>query len=468
MSVTDDSNFSEGFSDQNKSGDDYVYDAFGNKIVDKNKKIESIRYNHLHQPTEIVTQNGVVVYDYTSSGSKVKKTINTPANGAHETEYLFGFQYENGMLQFFPHSEGYVTPKGNNSYLCVYQHRDYQGHVRLSYADIDSNGSISPETELLKVSHYYPFGLKHSGYGHIDNQHGNALAERYNYLNRELESRIGLHHIETDYRHYEPSLGRFSGIDLLSEQMYEQTPYHYGYNNPVYWKDPSGLLSEDLIKNIWNNSPQGQTTLWINKEGYFQRDLGEFVFNVYYTGETEVSELLPLLEVEGRRGGSGYINLPSHFGWLVQAHVYKHSAYYQYLREAMRNAQLDSFQSDLTKVGAFPVVGDAVDILNGFISLYRGNYVDAVVNFASALPVGGTAVGGAKLAVKTIGSGVQYSVAFEMKLASSSYPGVYRGAHFLEANKALSATMAADARFASSMSQLGINIPRSPAGSILT
>lgn len=54
-----------------------------------------------------------------------------------------------------------------------------------------------------------------------------------------------------------------------------------------------------------------------------------------------------------------------------------------------------------------------------------------------------------------------------MKLASSSYPGVYRGVHFLEANKALSATMAADARFASSMSQLGINIPRSPAGSIL-
>jgi len=54
-----------------------------------------------------------------------------------------------------------------------------------------------------------------------------------------------------------------------------------------------------------------------------------------------------------------------------------------------------------------------------------------------------------------------------MKLASSSYPGVYRGAHFLEANKALSATISTDARFASSMSQLGVNIPRSSAGSIL-
>ena len=68
---------------------------------------------------------------------------------------------------------------------------------------------------------------------------------------------------------------------------------------------------------------------------------------------------------------------------------------------------------------------------------------------------------------KGVASGAQYSVAFEMKLASSSYPGVYRGTHFLEANKALSAAMGADARFAAGISELGINIPRSSAGSIL-
>jgi hypothetical protein len=39
--------------------------------------------------------------------------------------------------------------------------------------------------------------------------------------------------------------------------------------------------------------------------------------------------------------------------------------------------------------------------------------------------------------------------------------------HFLEANKALSATMASDATFAFSKSKLGVNLPRSPAGSIL-
>ena len=62
---------------------------------------------------------------------------------------------------------------------------------------------------------------------------------------------------------------------------------------------------------------------------------------------------------------------------------------------------------------------------------------------------------------------VFYSVAFEMKLSTSSYPGIYRGGHFCEANKALEAVMKSDVRFASSMDELGIVIPRSPAGSIL-
>ncbi len=106
------------------------------------------------------------------------------------------------------------------------------------------------------------------------------------------------------------------------------------------------------------------------------------------------------MRVSARRGGSGHVNLPSHFGWLVQAHVYKYSAYYQYLREANQNEQLDSFQRDLSYIGVFPVVGNAVNVVNGVISLYRGNYVDAAVNFVSALPVVGTAFGGAKLAVK--------------------------------------------------------------------
>ncbi|WP_318847805.1 hypothetical protein [Chryseobacterium sp. JV558] len=54
-----------------------------------------------------------------------------------------------------------------------------------------------------------------------------------------------------------------------------------------------------------------------------------------------------------------------------------------------------------------------------------------------------------------------------MKLAEGSYPGVYRRGHFREANKALEAMMKTDSKFAASIDELGIVLPRSPAGFIL-
>lgn len=77
------------------------------------------------------------------------------------TDYLSGFQYENGVLQFFPHAEGYVKHKGNNQFIYAYQYKDHLGNVRLSYADINGNGTIEPATEILEENNYYPFGLKH-------------------------------------------------------------------------------------------------------------------------------------------------------------------------------------------------------------------------------------------------------------------------------------------------------------------
>ncbi|MGZ7223051.1 hypothetical protein ACXWPH_10650, partial [Streptococcus pyogenes] len=74
---------------------------------------------------------------------------------------LYGFQYLNGVLQFFPHAEGYVKPTGTNSYLYVYQYKDHLGNVRLSYADCNGDGEINPATEILEENNYYPFGLKH-------------------------------------------------------------------------------------------------------------------------------------------------------------------------------------------------------------------------------------------------------------------------------------------------------------------
>ena len=129
QTVTDATNSAAGFNDGNKVGIDYTYDAFGNLKTDKNKSITNITYNHLNLPVEITFATGKITYTYDATGTKVKKVVQPNSGVAQTTDYLYGFQYLNGVLQFFPHAEGYVKPILNQqnqmeSYLYVYQYKD--------------------------------------------------------------------------------------------------------------------------------------------------------------------------------------------------------------------------------------------------------------------------------------------------------------------------------------------------------
>lgn len=42
------------------------------------------------------------------------------------------------------------------------------------------------------------------------------------------------------FREYDPVLGRMSGVDIMADKYASHTPYNYGFNDPVYWNDPSG------------------------------------------------------------------------------------------------------------------------------------------------------------------------------------------------------------------------------------
>lgn len=137
----------------------------------------------------------------------------------------------------------------------MYQHKDHLGNVRLSYADVDGNSTINPVTEILEVNNYYPFGLQHTGYGYIDNAHRSEEAEQYKYLDKEYENTYNLNVIETDFRQYDPALGRFVSIDLLSELAPNYTPYRYGFNNPNIFTDPTGLYEIDANGNIRVTDP---------------------------------------------------------------------------------------------------------------------------------------------------------------------------------------------------------------------
>jgi RHS repeat-associated protein len=133
----------EGFNDGNTTGNDYLYDANGNMVVDKNKNITEITYNHLNLPETVSindggVQVGTISYTYDATGEKLEKTVSTGTT----TSYAGNYIYENNSLKYFNHPEGYVETNGNN-FEYVYQYKDHLGNIRLSYKDTDGNGSIS-------------------------------------------------------------------------------------------------------------------------------------------------------------------------------------------------------------------------------------------------------------------------------------------------------------------------------------
>ena len=44
----------------------------------------------------------------------------------------------------------------------------------------------------------------------------------------------------TFFREFDPVIGRFNGVDPLSEAFENWTTYHYSYNNPINFNDPNG------------------------------------------------------------------------------------------------------------------------------------------------------------------------------------------------------------------------------------
>jgi len=311
QTVTDATNSPAGFNDGNKVGIDYTYDVFGNLKTDKNKSITNITYNHLNLPVEITFATGKITYTYDATGTKVKKTVQPNSGVAQTTDYLYGFQYLNGQLQFFPHAEGYVKPNGTNSYLYVYQYKDHLGNVRLSYADCDGNGTINPATEILEENNYYPFGLQHQGYNDIANSCRSEEAEAYKFLNKEYEDSFALNVTETDFRHYDSALGRFNVLDPMAELAYDFTPYRYGFNNPVFFSDASGLFETEAAARYYQLSRGlfGSTIGYDDGDGHWYIDtgssmitqLGDKILKVY---EMDGEWIMDSTESAGGGGGS--------------------------------------------------------------------------------------------------------------------------------------------------------------------
>lgn len=99
---------------------------------------------------------------------------------------------------------------------------------------------------MLEENHYYPFGLTMAAISdkalkanYVENKcKFDAGAELQN---KEFADGSGLEMYETNFRGYDPQLGRFTGIDAMAEMSKSKGPYGFVSNNPMSFVDPSGL-----------------------------------------------------------------------------------------------------------------------------------------------------------------------------------------------------------------------------------
>ncbi|WP_341834961.1 DUF6443 domain-containing protein [Chitinophaga pollutisoli] len=100
--------------DPGASLSDYAYDLNGNMTRDRNKGIDSIRWNVLDLPEEVIVNGkGKVQYQYDAAGNKLSHSVISYSGGKAavvRVDYLSGFVYRNDTLQFFLHGEGRARP----------------------------------------------------------------------------------------------------------------------------------------------------------------------------------------------------------------------------------------------------------------------------------------------------------------------------------------------------------------------
>src|SRR5690606_19562373 len=109
--------------------------------------------------------------------------------------------------------------------------------VRLSYKDEGNQNPIVTDS-----NDYYPFGMSFVRNSEEDAHFGAGSYFNYKYNGKELQE-TGMY--DYGWRQYMPDIGRWYGMDQLSEKYHYASPYAYVLNNPLSFIGPDG---RDIIE----------------------------------------------------------------------------------------------------------------------------------------------------------------------------------------------------------------------------
>jgi RHS repeat-associated protein len=105
--------------------------------------------------------------------------------------------------------------------------------VEVYFDDFKVTQTKSP---IIQQDDYYPFGERFNSYSRENSIFNKKL---YN-AGSELQTDLDLNVYETQYRMYDPLMGRWWQIDPMVDEFYNLSPYNYSYNDPIRYNDPKG------------------------------------------------------------------------------------------------------------------------------------------------------------------------------------------------------------------------------------
>ena len=93
------------------------------------------------------------------------------------------------------------------------------------------------KSKVVEANDYYPFGLTFR-----TTRRENLVVNPYQFNGKENQDELVLDWLDFGARMYDPTVGRWNGLDPYSDIYHELTPYNYGLNNPVSVIDRDGQL----------------------------------------------------------------------------------------------------------------------------------------------------------------------------------------------------------------------------------
>ncbi len=205
---------------------------------------DGLHYNAFNLPS-VLSPNGdgeAVSNVYRTDGTIFKRFT------ADQTRYyLHGLIIEDGAIKSYEHANGRVTFGEDEQPHFQYRLADHLGNTVVLFEDRDEDGIISssladPATaEVLQRELYYPFGLPLRGTAPLAPE----PSQDYLYNGKEDVWESGL--LAYGFRMYDPTVGRFTGVDPIAGEFAWVSPYNYAENEPLAHIDLHGLQKAEVL-----------------------------------------------------------------------------------------------------------------------------------------------------------------------------------------------------------------------------